>query len=214
MASEHFESFEADSQHPTVLNRSLRNLVIADSPSGLDSGLQETQVNTQARTSTTTPPHNSSGHDKKFSKRRPNQAQRRQMSSQMSFSIDPRDQYPSHEVNLGNGPLGQVHRPRSDHQAADHPTVPTPARHHGFYEILPCNFSAQGSSTSRVSWSANRGPPGRQAHSAFHQDPYSASHFRFGPRTPRAQLRTYFRPEDVASQEELLERLCHQVVPQ
>lgn len=229
MASENANPLEPGGQDPAVdLDSRLRSLALANLSSSSQPGLQDLQPNEEAQPSRPVL-HSSTGREtsagfarrpdppSRASKRRPNQAQRRQMSSQLSIPTETRPRQLPHGANFNVEPPARGYNPRSDQRyqkAAYHSTAIPPVRQaDAFYGSTPSNVSSRNHS-AHLSWNANMGPYSRQVPSSvLQQDLSSAQNPRYGLRPPQTQRRTGFRPEDVASQVELLEGLCLQVIP-
>ncbi|KJZ79434.1 hypothetical protein HIM_00903 [Hirsutella minnesotensis 3608] len=152
----------------------------------------------------------------KLGKRRLNQAQRRQMSSQLSIPVDPRPQQTTHQVNFGPGPQTQLHRQRPDQRFSYLPVNPAvgpdPLHAHVPRRSPHWDIEARNRSTT-LPWNSQFGHHGRQGpHSSFAHDFHSTGNARHSAAVNSTQRQLSFRPEDLASQAELLERLAFQVV--
>ncbi|POR37985.1 Poly(A) RNA polymerase protein cid1 [Tolypocladium paradoxum] len=152
------------------------------------------------------------------SRKRPNQAQRRQLNSRVSIPIEPRPQQPPHQANPVFGNHGHASRPprpgqRHAHAAAPHSSPVAWAGHadspHG---NASWNSSAPSHAGGITPWNPRFRQYGRRDPPPFQHDPSSAQASRYGYGPPQNQRRPFFRPEEIDSQAHLLDRLCYQVV--
>ncbi|KAL7785225.1 hypothetical protein V8C37DRAFT_394341 [Trichoderma ceciliae] len=134
-------------------------------------------------------------HSPKPGRRRPNQAQRRQMTPQFTIIPEPRPQVPTYH-----------HTTRSNHPQW------TTSQSHAWSTPTPPEFSR-----SRNSWN---GPPQPSANRPQYQNLPSTRQFNTVPSHNIHQStgsihnhhRSYIKPEEIANQAHLLDVLCHQVV--
>ncbi|KAL7821105.1 hypothetical protein V8C26DRAFT_392512 [Trichoderma gracile] len=131
----------------------------------------------------------------KPARRRPNQAQRRQMSSQLTFAPEPRPQFSQYSQ--------QPSRPN---------TQWAPPQSHPISAPRPSDFPR-----SRNSWN---GPPQSTANRYQYQSTPSARQYNGlpsqtahpGPASAPHQYRAHMRPDDITGQARLLDMLCSQVL--
>ncbi|KAL7933565.1 hypothetical protein V8C35DRAFT_304762 [Trichoderma chlorosporum] len=132
-------------------------------------------------------------HSPKPTRKRPNQAQRRQM-SQFTIAPEPRQQFPS---------WGHTNRPN---------TQWTPPQSHSIPAQRPSEFPR-----SRNSWN---GPPHSSANRPQYQNSQSTRQFNAASShsvhqstgSIHHQHRSLIKPEELANQARLLDMLCHQVL--
>jgi terminal uridylyltransferase len=204
---------EAPGDSQAGIENHLRNLIISNGPPVHDSlnraSPQPAPVsqsdsdnkNFSVETSDGTP------HQSKPARKRLNQAQRRQMSSQLSISIDPRAQQPPPNRTY-QSPTSQYSRPSQPHQRHMHTDSqpwgassenhqsgsyshrhwngPQPSRYRGYDNIPPSSRGRPNSMPTQL----NRG-----------------SGYLYNTRRP-----LQFHPEEIAAQDALLDQLCFQVV--
>ncbi|KAH6989404.1 hypothetical protein BKA56DRAFT_611665 [Ilyonectria sp. MPI-CAGE-AT-0026] len=136
----------------------------------------------------------------KQGRKRPNQAQRRQMNSQFSIPIDPRPQ--------------QQPQPRQHYSPTSHHSRPSqPYQRHMYTNSHPRSLPQQGHPNPSHYQGPWNGPPphhgGPQA--AFPRNQAHIYHPVSG-QVYNSKRQPHFTPEDVASQAALLDSLCFQVV--
>ncbi|KAM6525402.1 hypothetical protein FALCPG4_010949 [Fusarium falciforme] len=143
----------------------------------------------------------------KPSRKRMNQAQRRQMSSQLSIPIDPRPQQPL-PARSYQSPTSHYSRPSQSYQrhmhTNSHPrTTHYDGRQNGSYGQRSWNGPQQGIGPHG---SAHGQPPGIPADSM----PLQLS--RGGMHLYNSRRDAQFSPEEISAQASLLDRLCFEVV--
>ncbi|KAH6659597.1 hypothetical protein BKA67DRAFT_509134 [Truncatella angustata] len=184
-----------DSSRP--LEDHLRNLILnnaEDAPS--DAERQPPNISV---TNLTDQPKESSA-PLKSAKKRPNQAQRRQMSSQITIDIDPRATGPNSSrppvghPGFNRGPLHESHFPPDHH----------PHGHRGGFQH------------SHHHWRQHSGRGGipTRGVNVMQADAFAARprNSRGGLYNPEGHRQYVVRPEELAAQSELLEQLCAAVV--
>ncbi|PHH92395.1 hypothetical protein CDD83_7576 [Cordyceps sp. RAO-2017] len=223
MASQNVDSSLPDGKPVTGLESRLRGLILSSVSSNngrlpdssqLDDIAQLTRVGHEA------PAEPSRQHElsHKSNKRRPNQAQRRQMNSHLFIPIDPRPQQPQYMTNRGGMPHGHFHRPprlNQEHpQAVPSRTATAWVRHEDKPYEDPSWKSSPDYPSTNTTWDLHCSPRGRHVPPLALQQgemPSTQTH-QYTPGPPQAQRRYCFRPGDIALQAEYLERLCYQVV--
>jgi len=149
-------------------------------------------------------------------RKRPNQAQRRQMSSQLSIPIDPGPpQAPSQHPRPGFGypaAHSRQHDQRHPH-VNSHPSSSSRAAHPGTaYGQTPWHRPASHSFGGQP-WGPRNRQQGRGEPPQGPSAPNPAVHTPgYGQGVPQSSRRHFVRPEDVAAQAALLDQLCYHVV--
>ncbi|UNI20392.1 RNA uridylyltransferase [Purpureocillium takamizusanense] len=216
-----------NSNQDTGLESRLRRVIITNALSN-DTGVSSAASGPQAR-----PPvadqnaepqrdaqPTGSGHDEprspRAARKRPNQAQRRQMSSQLSIPIDrgPPQGPPQHpRPGLGfsappSRPYDQRNSPGNPHSSSSSWAArpDTAYGHTAWHRPVPNNYGG-------APWGPRHRPQDRSVSSQGS----SASNLAIRPsvpgqRPPQNPRRHLFRPEDVAAQAAMLDRLCYHVV--
>ncbi|KAL2683048.1 hypothetical protein Neosp_007511 [[Neocosmospora] mangrovei] len=213
-------------QQPGLENH-LRNLILSnngpsqDSPTSKSSSGVPAQAPLKPRASApglAAKPHNGMGNNvptepsamappSKPSRKRMNQAQRRQMSSQLSIPIDPRPQQPP-PARSYQSPTSHYSRPSQSYQrhmhTNSHPrTTHYDGRQNGSYGQRSWNGPQQGIGPHG---SAHGQQPGNPADSMPLQLSRGGMHLYNSRREPQ------FSSEEISSQASLLDRLCFEVV--
>ncbi|KND91398.1 Poly(A) RNA polymerase protein cid1 [Tolypocladium ophioglossoides CBS 100239] len=233
MASNKADPFGASGDgSPVGLESHLRSLILTNAAGNGSSSGESTQRPAQqaqpprATQDTRTGNDMSAGDPKqgpqgpqgpRASRRRPNQAERRQMNSQLSVPIDPRPQSPPHQANLGIGSHGHASRPprpdpRYAHAAAAHSSAMAWAGHAGSPDGNTSWNNSAPSHAGNLPWNPHFRQHGRRDPPPFQHDPSSPQASRYGYGPPQNQRQLFFRPEEMASQAHFLDRLCYQVV--
>ncbi|KAM0191550.1 hypothetical protein ACHAPA_007055 [Fusarium lateritium] len=212
---------EVPSDHPAGLENHLRNLIISSgtqtqnaSPgvSAQSSDHQGGAGNANVRTESS----GSALHPSKPTRKRLNQAQRRQMSSQLSISIDPRAQQQQQQQQYQPPPQNRNHQ-----SPASHYSRPTQSyqRHTqaDFQSRTATNENRQSGSYSHRPWngpqqSRPRGYDNVPPSTGFRADSMSSLPNRGPGYLYNARRTAQFNPEEIAAQADLLEQLCFQVV--
>ncbi|KAK5998130.1 hypothetical protein PT974_00502 [Cladobotryum mycophilum] len=137
----------------------------------------------------------------KTSRRRPNQAQRRQMNAQFTIAPDIRPQQPFHNHQPRPTPPYQRHMVTNSH--------PQPLSWQRDFDVPRSHGSWSGPSQGGAINASGYSP--LLANSHLHQTSLSS-----GTRQPpggfQNQRRPYFRPDEIANQAGILDMLCYQVV--
>ncbi|KAF7542779.1 hypothetical protein G7Z17_g11289 [Cylindrodendrum hubeiense] len=141
----------------------------------------------------------------KQGRKRPNQAQRRQMNSQFSIPIDPRPQQPP-QPRQHYSPTSHHSRPSQSYQRHTHTnshprSLPQEGHTNPPYSQSPWNGSPQHHGSPAHGYPRHHG----QGHQP--ENRRGGSGQLYNPRRP-----PHFRPEDVATQASLLDSLCFRVV--
>ncbi|KAG8673408.1 hypothetical protein FPOAC1_006720 [Fusarium poae] len=209
----HLHEPPAESPAPPGLENHLRNLIISNgtpsqsprpntssqhipvSQNGLDNGSAQMGASEGA------------SHSSKPGRKRMNQAQRRQMSSQLSISIDPRAQQQPQTRNY-HSPTSHYSRPSQSYQRHGH----ADSQSRGTY-----NENRQGGPQPHRSWNGPqqhrpRGHDHYQPPNHGRQDPLLAQQNRVAGHLYNARRAVQFHPEEVAAQAALLDQLCFEVV--
>lgn len=207
------------------LEERMRNLILKNS----QPRTENTDTSISRSSTANAPPQdtnvlNSSKPPQKAGKKRPNQAQRRQMSSQFTIPIDPRPVEPQRGYGSPTGPdYRQAHYGRSQRtQSANFPSF---QMSDGFARGGP-HPSPPGRHHPSPSYPGLVSPPGfsdwKQPNGA--QNGFAGSHYGSGrsnqfARTPTGQGRSLYnphpyhaRPEDLEAQVNLLERLSAEIL--
>lgn len=218
--------------HGAPLEDHLRNLILHNTEPGASQSPTEPGLSNPAPESDGQPA-SSSGPGK--TRKRPNQAQRRQMSSRMTIDIDPRatasqstkphqnqaafsrgrdsgfHQGQSGQHNQASFHNNQGHVPaghRAPYQPSQHPS-----HHRGFSGTAgPISAQVQSQHSWRSQQHSQTGPQGRgvmQADSFGGRPPRTTHGSLYNPEGHRQY---HVRPEELAAQSEHLERLCLAVV--
>ncbi|KAF5661838.1 hypothetical protein FHETE_8244 [Fusarium heterosporum] len=209
---------EAADRHPACLENHLRNLIISN-----DTQTQNTSLSTSTQLSSI--PQNGTGSSEvriepssgapnppKPTRKRLNQAQRRQMSSQLSISIDPRAQQQQQQHQPQNrsyqSPSSHYNRPSQSYQR--HMQTDSNSR-------IASNENRQGGSYSNRQWNGPQQPRPRGYDHVSHPAGARSDNMPTQPnRGPgylyNARRAVQFHPEEIAAQADLLEKLCFQVV--
>lgn len=162
------------------------------------------------------PPGRQNSQQNKTSRKRPNQAQRRQMSSQLAISIDPRPQEASPKNSYVN-PSGHPARAsppayqRHMHSNSHPRTVPPGTRSHNSHPSGQWNRGSQ--------FHGGSSPNNGQFQHRHQRDPSSVNPDQMSPQArngtgfvPHNRKPLHFRPEEVLAQATLLEQACFNVV--
>ncbi|KAM0348763.1 hypothetical protein ACHAPU_004202 [Fusarium lateritium] len=206
---------EAADNHPTGLENHLRNLIISSGTQTQGASLsastqpsfipQNETVSNEVRTGSS----EGAPHPSKPTRKRLNQAQRRQMSSQLSISIDPRAQQQQQPQNRSyQSPSSHYSRPSQSYQR--HMQTDSHSR-------VASNENHQGGSFSNRQWNGpqQHRPRGHDhfSHAAgVRSDSMPAQPNRGPGYLYNARRAVQFHPEEIAAQADLLEKLCFQVV--
>ncbi|KAM0548500.1 hypothetical protein ACHAPJ_009823 [Fusarium lateritium] len=198
---------------PAGLENHLRNLIISNG-----TPLQEPSPNTPAQSVPVS--HNGPGnngilseasesapHASKPARKRLNQAQRRQMSSQLSISIDPRPQQPPPNRSY-QSPTSQYSRPSQPHQRHMHNDsqsrpISHENRHGGSYPHRTWNGPRQ----DRQRGYDHAPPPHGARPDSMSTQPNRGPGYLYN-----ARRTVQFHPDEIAAQATLLDKLCFQVV--
>ncbi|CEI62905.1 hypothetical protein FVEN_g525 [Fusarium venenatum] len=209
----HLHEPPAEGPAPPGLENHLRNLIISNgtpsqgpqpntssqhapvSQHGIDNGSAQTGASESASNSS------------KPTRKRMNQAQRRQMSSQLSISIDPRAQQQPQNRSY-HSPMAHYSRPSQSYQRHEH----ADSQSRGTY-----NENRQGGPQPHRSWNGPqqhrpRGHDHYQPPNHGRQDSMLAQQNRGGGHLYNARRAVQFHPEEVAAQAALLDQLCFDVV--
>ncbi|KAJ0354715.1 hypothetical protein COL154_011643 [Colletotrichum chrysophilum] len=225
------QSSDGQPAGPSALENRLRNLILTNAPSTNDppqfSDTPRTAAPLPVGAASPQPANNDNSASApvdgklpgspKISRKRPNQAQRRQMNAQLSIPIDPRPSPPTHYGRPFSGSPGHSSHPPGFHQnggRSHHAAAP----YHG-------QGQPQGQYAGMQPHTPRRdGPrhPGNLDTSRYHGDqPHFARQDNGSPRYPRnphGQLYSprgsqhQFRPEELENQAAYLEGLCSTLV--
>ncbi|KAJ3528569.1 hypothetical protein NM208_g10142 [Fusarium decemcellulare] len=221
-------SGDSPSDSPKILENRLRDLILSNStPSQGSSANPSVAAHDAPNSSTPTGPSAGSvaqhgmnnnavsgdaskgaPHPSKPARKRPNQAQRRQMSSQLSIAIDPRPQQPPPSRSYGS-PTSHYSRPSHSYQRHMHTNSHPRGMSH---ESRPSGSYAHrqwsGSQQTQIQHGFPHGtpPPGPQTESRQIQSGRGGGYLFNSRRTVQ------FRPEEISAQSALLDQLCFQVV--
>ncbi|KAF5018848.1 hypothetical protein F66182_9140 [Fusarium sp. NRRL 66182] len=206
-------SAEATGDPPTGLENHLRNLIISNGTplqeSSLDSSTQSTSVskNGTSNSAGLDGPSGSSSHPSKPTRKRLNQAQRRQMSSQLSLDIDPRAQAQQPPPNRNyQSPTSHYSRPSQSYQRHTHADSQSRVSYEnrsGGYNQRPWN----GPQHHRPRGFDHAPPPSVVRPDSMPTQPNRGPGYLYN-----ARRTVQFHPEEVAAQATLLDQLCFQVV--
>ncbi|KAI1070624.1 hypothetical protein LB507_007052 [Fusarium sp. FIESC RH6] len=203
----------AEDPAPSGLENHLRNLIISNgtpTQGSLHSASSQPAPVSQHGTensSAQAEPSESISHTPKPARKRLNQAQRRQMSSQLSISIDHRPQQQSQNRNY-QSPNAHYSRASQSYQRQAH------------VEFQPrgaFNDNRHGGPHAQRSWNNSQQPRSR-GHDHFQppnhgrHDPMVAQSNRGGGYLYNSRRAVQFHPEEVAAQAALLDQLCFDVV--
>ncbi|KAM7196365.1 Poly(A) RNA polymerase protein cid1 [Naviculisporaceae sp. PSN 640] len=151
----------------------------------------------------------------KPSRKRPNQAQRREMSAQLSIPIEPRHQAP---------PAPQSARPYVSPQGPPPQQFPRGGGQHGYQAPRSATFRPSSRGKQETPYAARRASvPSQPRHQPSHSYHGPSSSYgkhdwkQHGPRTGEGRgeflpNRNLFNPENIQAQIELLEGLSHTIV--
>ncbi|EMT66097.1 Poly(A) RNA polymerase protein cid1 [Fusarium odoratissimum] len=204
---------EAPGDSQAGLENHLRNLIISNGPPLHDSvpraSLQSAPLSQSNSDNRGDSVETSDGapHQSKPARKRLNQAQRRQMSSQLSISIDPRAQQPPPD-RAYQSPTSQYSRPSQPYQRHMHTDTqpwgaPSENRQSGSFSHRHWNGPQQ----PRYRGYDNTPPSSRGRPNSMPIQSNRSSGYLYNTR--RA---VQFHPEEIAAQDALLDQLCFQVV--
>jgi len=207
------EGSSAEDPAPSGLENHLRNLIISNGTStqgSLHNDSSQSDPVSQNGTENSSAQAESSesvSHTPKPARKRLNQAQRRQMSSQLSISIDHRPQQQSQNRSY-QSPNSHYSRASQSYQRQPHVD---------FQPRGAFNENRHGGPYAQRSWN-NPQQPRPRGHDHFQppnhgrQDPMVAQPNRGGGYLYNARRAVQFHPEEVAAQAALLDQLCFDVV--
>ncbi|SCV43435.1 related to caffeine-induced death protein 1 Cid1 [Fusarium fujikuroi] len=204
---------EAPGDSQAGLENHLRNLIISNGPPLHDSvpraSLQPAPISQSGSANRNNSVETSDGtpHQSRPARKRLNQAQRRQMSSQLSISIDPRAQQPPPD-SAYQSPTSQYSRPSQSCQRYMHTDsqpwgAPSENRQSGSFSHRHWNGPQQ----SRYRGYDNPPPSSRGRPNSMPIQSNRGSGYLYN-----ARHAVQFHPEEIAAQDALLDQLCFQVV--
>ncbi|RGP80102.1 hypothetical protein FLONG3_1636 [Fusarium longipes] len=210
----HLHGSSAEEAAPPGLESHLRNLIISNTntptqgpqPSSLPQSIPVSH-NGMENDSVHAGLSEGASHSSKPARKRLNQAQRRQMNSQLSISIDPRPQQQSQNRNY-QSPTSHYSRPSQSYQR----NLPSETQTRGAY-----NENRQGGQHPHRSWNGPqqhrpRGHDHYQYPSHGRQDSISNQPNRGTGYLYNARRAVQFHPEEIAAQASLLDQLCFDVI--
>ncbi|PFH59119.1 hypothetical protein XA68_12785 [Ophiocordyceps unilateralis] len=216
MPSQDLGPFDPAGGDPTAsLESRIRSLVLAgNSPNDVppQQHLQPDRPLTWSRP----PPGLSTHHElsPKASKRRPNQAERRQMSSQLSIPIDPRPRQPSHQLNHSPGHTAPGNYAPGNYASRFDQRQPQAAWHSSWAGNGYPHFGNQFWNASSATAPVHYGHREMNNRTQFHSNQQAAQRSLYDPGSLHTQRRYYPITENFTSQARFLNKLCYQVVSQ
>ncbi|CAF3651726.1 hypothetical protein QX201_007098 [Fusarium graminearum] len=212
----HLHEPSTEGSAPPGLESHLRNLIISNGTPAqgplANTSSQQASVSQHGIDNRSAQSGASDGvsHSSKPTRKRMNQAQRRQMSSQLSISIDPRAQQQQQQPQNRNyqSPTSHYSRPSQSYQRHVHPDT----QPRGAY-----NENRQGGPQPHRPWNGPqlhrpRGNDHYQPPNHGRQDSMLAQPNRGAGHLYNARRAVQFHPEEVAAQAALLDQLCFDVV--